>query len=54
MTYESDLEATDRAAREDVQGAYGRALAYMDAAFSGARIAGNVVFSAPETEGDAA
>lgn len=50
MTYESDLEAADRAAREYVQGAYGRALAYVDAVFSGARIAGNVVFSPREAE----
>jgi hypothetical protein len=45
MTYESELEAADRAARENVQGAYGRALAYMDAIFSEKRIAGNVVFN---------
>lgn len=50
MTYEMDLEAADRADREYVQGAYGRALAYMDAMLSGKRIAGNVVFSQHETE----
>lgn len=54
MTYESDLEAADRAAREYVQGAYPRALAYMDAMLSGKRIAGNVVFSARHTEEDTA
>lgn len=53
MTYEMELEAADLAAREYVQGAYGRALTYMDAMLSGARIAGNVVFSARKTEGDA-
>lgn len=45
MTYEMELEAADRAAREYVQGAYGRALVYMDAVLSGKRIAGNVVFN---------
>lgn len=50
MTYEMELEAADRAAREYVQGAYGRALAYVDAMLSGKRIAGNVVFSAREAE----
>lgn len=54
MTYEMELEAADRAAREYVQGAYGRALAYMGAVLSGRRIAGNVVFSARPTEEDAA
>lgn len=50
MTYEMELEAADLAAREYVQGAYGRALAYVDAMLSGKRIAGNVVFSAREAE----
>lgn len=50
MTYEMDLEAADRAAREYVQGAYPRALAYMDAMLSGKRIGGHVVFSAREGE----
>ena len=54
MTYELDLEAADRAAREYVQGAYGRALTFQAAMLSGKRIAGNVVLSARPTEEDAA
>lgn len=54
MTYESELEAADLAAREYVQGAYARALALQAAMFSGKRIAGNVVLSARPTEEDAA
>lgn len=54
MTYESELEAADRAAREYVQGAYERAITYMDAMLSGKRIAGNVVLSARPTEEGAA